>query len=203
MNRQIPIIGLVLSLCLAYILIWVTFSNVKVFWYFYTFTILFLMSISFFYAKIKDEINTLQYIITGLFFGILLYVIIAMGYMLIDTVSNSTTTRIHKFSSKFAPSAIWHYLLLLFIIAPGEELFWRGFIQQQLKRWFSPLYAVIISALLFGLSFVVSGFWPGVLVAFIIGLILGLLYEWKKSMPLIILSHLTMLVLLFLIHPIL
>ncbi|WP_391120578.1 CPBP family intramembrane glutamic endopeptidase [Psychrobacillus sp. L3] len=201
MNRQIPLIRLLLSLIIAYSLTWISFSNEKEFWYFYTFTILFLMSIAYFYTKIKDEVKTIRYILLGISFGMLLYAIIAFGYKIIHILPILSTTSIDHFITKFAPSTISEYLLLLILIAPGEELFWRGYIQQQLKRWFKPSYSVVISAALFSLSLVFSGFWLGVLGSFVVGIILGYLYEWKKSMQLIILAHITMLVLLFLVFP--
>lgn len=201
MNRQIPIVGLILSLLAAYAFTWLTFSHDKVFWYFYTFTILFLMSIAFFYAKIKDEVKTIEYLLLSITFGIVLYAVIAGSYKLLEVVPFFSSNSANHFISKFGPTTIWHYLLLLFLIAPGEELFWRGFIQQHLKRWLSPIYATVVSAALFSLSLVFSGFWLGVAVAFVVGLVLGLIYEWKKSMPLIILAHIITLVLLFLVLP--
>lgn len=201
MYQPISKINLILFLIFAYVLTWITFSNEKVFWYFYTFTVLFLMSISLFYAKVKDEMKTIVYLIFGIGYGILTYVLLAIGYKLIEIIPFINTDSIDLFVGKFGPTSIWHFLLLLFIIAVGEEIFWRGFIQQQLKQWFSPFYSIVISAALFGLSLLFSGFWLGVLAAFLAGLIWGFLYEWKKSMPLIILAHITMLILLFLILP--
>ncbi|WP_313891466.1 type II CAAX endopeptidase family protein [Psychrobacillus sp.] len=201
MNRQSPNWLLIPALLTAYALTWVTFSNEKVFWYFYTFTILFLMSLVFYYAKIEDKVKTLEYLLYGIAFGILLYGVLAAGYKALELVPSFSTTTVDRFFQKFGPTSLWNYLLLVFIIAPGEELFWRGFIQQQLKRWLSPFYAIVASSMLFGLSLLFSGFWLGMLGAFVIGLILGALYEWKKSMPLIILAHITMIVLLFLVLP--
>lgn len=201
MFRQIPITRLILSLVFAYAFSWLTFSNDKVFWYFYTFTVLFLMSTAYFYAKIEDELKTIHYLFLSIAFGAIMYALLLIGYKIIDLTPFTSTKSIHAFMKKFGPSSLWHYLLLLFIIAPGEELFWRGYIQQQLKKYLSPMFAIILGAALFSFSFVFSGFWLGIIAAFVVGLLLGYLYEWKKSMPLIILAHITMLVLLFLFVP--
>lgn len=200
MNSKI-LVRLIISLVLAYLFTWISFSNVKEFWYFYTFTILFLMSIAYFFSKIKDEVKPFSYIVWGLIFGTLIYVIIAFGYKLIHILPIISSSGINEFITKFAPSTISQYVFLFILIAPGEELFWRGYIQQQLKNWFKPFYAVVISSALFSLSLFFGGSWLGVLGAFIVGILFGLLYEWKKSMQLIILAHITMLVLLFLIFP--
>jgi membrane protease YdiL (CAAX protease family) len=59
----------------------------------------------------------------------------------------------------------------------------------------------LISSVLFGLALGVAGFWPGQLAGIAAGLVLGALYEWKRSMPLIIIAHLVLIVLLFLVLP--
>ncbi|MFJ8066514.1 lysostaphin resistance A-like protein [Psychrobacillus sp. NPDC096426] len=201
MFRQIPITRLIIPLVFAYAFSWLTFSNEKVFWYFYTFTTLFLMSLAYYYVKIEDELRTVHYFILSIAYGALAYALLFIGYKLIDFTPFLSIKSINSFMNKFGPSSIWHYLLLLFIIAPGEELFWRGFIQQQLKKYIPPVFSIMLGAALYSLSFAFSEFWLGILAAFIVGLAFGLLYEWKKSMPLIILAHITMLVLLFLVIP--
>lgn len=201
MSRQKSIFVLLLSLVCAYTFSWLTFSNDKVFWYFYSFTTLFLMSVAFYFAKLNDNLKTSRYIILGITFGVLTYALFAIGYKVIDITSLVSTKSATSFVNKFGPVSIWHYLMLLLIIAPGEELFWRGFIQQQLKKWLPPVYSIIVSAALFGFSFIFSGFWLGIFVAFILGLIFGVLYEWKKSMPLLILAHITLFFLLFSVFP--
>ena len=143
MFRQIPIIRLIIPLVFAYAFAWLTFSNEKVFWYFYTFTTLFLMSLAYYYVKIEDELKTFHYFILSIAFGALTYALLFIGYKLIDITPFMSTKSINSFINKFGPSSIWHYLLLLFIIAPGEELFWRGFIQQQLKKYLPPVFAII------------------------------------------------------------
>ena len=201
MFRQSPIYQLVLSLILAYSLSWITFSNEKVFWYFYTFSVFFMMAAFFYFSKIEEDNNSIRLIFLGVIFGILAYVGILGAYLLIDLGPAQWTKSIDKFLKHYGPSAIWHYLLLIFIVAPGEELFWRGLIQQHFKKYMQPKYAVILSSLLFGLSFIFTGFWIGILGGFFVGIIFGILYEWKRSITAIVLAHITLLVLLFLILP--
>lgn len=202
MFRQLSIYQLVFSLFLAYFLSWITFSNEEVFWYFYTFSVFFLMAAFFYFSKIEEDNNSVRLIFLGVMFGVFAYAGILVSYLLIDMGPASWTNSIDKFLNHFGPSAIWHYLLLVFIIAPGEEVFWRGLIQQKLKKFMKPKYAVVLSSLLFGLSFIFTGFWIGILGGFFVGIIFGILYEWKRSITAIVLAHITLLVLLFLILPI-
>ena len=161
MFRQIPITRLIIPLVFAYAFAWLTFSNEKVFWYFYTFTTLFLMSLAYYNVKIEDELKTVHYLILSIAYGALTYALLFIGYKLIDITPFMSSKSINSFIKTFGPSSIWHYLLLLFIIAPGEELFWRGFIQQQLKKYLPTAFAITVGAALFSLSFVFSGFWLG------------------------------------------
>ena len=201
MNILTPAHRWIVFLPAAYILLYFTFSNSTIFWYMYTFTTLIFMAIAFVQSKIEDDVQTWEYIVFGIGYGTLTYGIIAAGFKLFSLFTDQTTLSVEDFLRDYGPHTIWHYLLLMFVVAPGEELFWRGFVQQKLKTYMSPFLAVITASLLFGLSLSFSGFWLGVLAACFSGLIWGLLYEWKRSMPLIIIAHITMTILLFLILP--
>lgn len=191
----------VLYIPAAYLLLYFTFSNSNIFWYMYTFTTLLFIAASFVHGKMEDEVQTWEFLIFGVGYGTLTYGLIAAGFHLFSIFSNQTILSVENFLESYGPTTVWHYLLLMLIIAPGEELFWRGFIQQKLKAYMSPFFAVVTAALLFGFSLSFSGFWLGVIAACFSGFIWGLLYEWKRSMPLIIIAHITMTILLFLVLP--
>jgi membrane protease YdiL (CAAX protease family) len=201
MNLLAPAHRWILFLPAAYVLLFLTFSNSTIFWYMYTFTTLLFMAIAFVQIKMEDDVQTWEFLIFGVGYGTLTYGIIAGGFRLFTLFTDQTSLSVEHFLREFGPSTVWHYLLLMLIISPGEELFWRGFVQQKLKAYMSPFFAVITASLLFGLSLSFSGFWLGVLAACFSGMIWGLLYEWKRSMPLIIIAHITMTILLFLVLP--
>ncbi|TWT04807.1 CPBP family intramembrane glutamic endopeptidase [Planomicrobium sp. CPCC 101079] len=192
---------LILFIPLAFWLYNWSFENTAIFWYMYPFAILVLMSASIVFSKISDELPTWKSLIFGLGYGTLIYGIIALGYRLLQFFPIHIDNSVSNFLAVLAPTSIWHYLLLMFIIVPGEEVFWRGFVQQQLKRYMPTFTAILLSSVLFGLALGVGGFWPGQFAGLAAGLVLGALYEWKRSMPLIIIAHLVMIVLLFLVQP--
>ncbi|PSL27689.1 hypothetical protein B0H99_1171 [Planomicrobium soli] len=192
---------LLLFLPLAYGLYYWSFDKTSTFWYMYTFALLVLMSASIVFSDISDELPTWKSMIFGLGYGTLIYGIIALGYKLLQLIPVQIENSVSSFLANFAPTTIWHYLLLMFIIVPGEEIFWRGFVQQQLKQYMTTFAAIFLSAILFGLALGLGNFWPGQLAGLAAGLVLGALYEWKRSMPLIIIAHLVMIVLLFLVQP--
>ncbi|WP_342525974.1 type II CAAX endopeptidase family protein [Chryseomicrobium sp. FSL W7-1435] len=190
-------------LAIAFGFFFFTFQDKETFWYFYSFTILFLMGVSLLYAKVEDEVQTLEYLLLGVGYGTITYFLFAASYWILDSIPFLSVREIHQFLEQFGPNTIWHFMLLFFIIAPAEEFFWRGFVQQYLKNYLPTFYAVVAASILFSISLLVGGFVYGAIAGFIVGLLWGLLYEWKKSMPLLIVTHITALILLFLILPIL
>ncbi len=177
------------------------FENTAIFWYMYTFAILVLMSIALVNYSVFDELKTWKSLIYGLVFGTAIYAVLAIGYLIFDALPLNVEGPVAALQTLFAPTSIWHYLLLMFVIVPGEELFWRGYIQQQLKKYMRLPFAIVGASLLFGAALAFSGFWPGVVAGIVAGMLLGLLYEWKRSMPLLIITHLVVLVFLFIILP--
>lgn len=195
-------IVLLLSLVFMYVLLYFTFEQKAIFWYLYAFTLLIGIAIALLSAKFEDRIPTWQYLIFGIGYGTIMYGLVKLGYIILSFIDKNIVKDVSKFLETYGPTNIWHYLLLIFVIAVGEEMFWRGYVQQQLKRYTKTKYAVFITAILFSLSVAISGFTAGIIAAFVAGLLWGTLYEWKKSLPLIIVSHVVFILLLFLVLPI-
>lgn len=202
MKKNKHIILLILSLLFVYSMMFYTFEEKAIFWYLYAFTLLVGIAISLLAGKFEDQIPTWKYLIYGIGYGTVTYGFIRLGSILLPYFDDTTKRAINQFLTSYGPTNIWHYLMLIFIIVVGEEMFWRGYVQQQLKRWTSPLLAVFVTALLFSISLAISGFLPGAFAALVAGVIWGLLYEWKKSLPLIIVAHVVFVLLLFLVLPI-
>lgn len=190
-----------LSLLFVYGMLAFTFANQAVFWYLYSFTLLVCIAIALMAGEIEDQLPTWQFLLFGIGYGTITYGIIRFGYWLAPFINDSLVQTVQNFLRNYGPHNIWHYILLVFIIAIGEELFWRGYIQQQLKRFMRPTFAVIVTAVLCAISIALCGFILGVIAALITGLIWGFLYEWRKSMPLIIVTHVVFVLLLFLVLP--
>ncbi|MFQ6050657.1 MAG: lysostaphin resistance A-like protein [Candidatus Hydrothermarchaeota archaeon] len=76
------------------------------------------------------------------------------------------------------------FFLNIFVVAPSEELLFRGFLQ--------PKIGLFPASLLFGLVHWFGYFnVPQVIGATFLGLILGLLFEWKKNIVTPIVAHAT------------
>ncbi len=201
MQKQKLTIVLLLSLLFTYTMLVYTFKEDAIFWYLYAFILLVGTATALVFSKFEDSMPTWQFLLYGIGFGSLTYALIRLGYIILPYIDASASKEISKFLATYGPTNIWHYLILIFIVAIGEEVFWRGYVQQQLKHFLSTNMAVLVASCLFSLSFLIVGFIMGAIAALIVGIIFGALYEWKKSMPLIIVAHLIFILLLFIILP--
>lgn len=185
----------------AFLLIYVTFDRKDVFWYLYTATLLFLISYTIINEHLDDEVPAKDYIKHGLWSGISLYLLFFAGNWIFSMMPGSLNDQVASIFKHFSFTFIWHYLVLIFIIIPGEEIFWRGFVLKRMARLLRPATAIVAAAVLNGAGFILSGYPVLALAAFVSGLVWGSLYMWKRSIPLVIFSHLTFDLLLLIIFP--
>ena len=98
-------------------------------------------------------------------------------------------------------------LLLLVLIGPAEELFWRGYVQRTLTRLLpgkrASDLAFVITALVYSLVHVWSFNFMLVMAALVAGTIWGLIYRINpQTLPALIVSHALWDALVFVIMPI-
>jgi len=88
-------------------------------------------------------------------------------------------------------NTIWDlfYTILVIAVVPaiGEELLFRGYLQQKLGNWLSnPHTAILITAFLFS---AIHFHFQGMIPRFVLGVLLGYLFYWSNSLWLPILAH--------------
>lgn len=87
------------------------------------------------------------------------------------------------------PSAVIA-LLLLFVIGPAEELFWRGYVQRTLAAHVGVDGAFVLTAAVYTLVHVWSMNFMLIMAALVAGGVWGLLYRLRPSLlPALIVSH--------------
>tara|TARA_B110000967_G_scaffold159322_1_gene164896 strand:- start:170 stop:1042 length:873 start_codon:yes stop_codon:yes gene_type:complete len=81
----------------------------------------------------------------------------------------------------------FNLLVMAIIPALGEELLFRGYLQQKICHWLDkPHFAIIITAILFSaIHMQFQGFLP----RFVLGIVLGYLFYWSGSLWLPIIAH--------------
>jgi uncharacterized protein len=201
MKKRAVDIRLLLGFIIAHLLLNFSFHEKSVFWYLYSGSMLLLILYAMFQEDVDDEASLFTYISFGALTGLALYGLFWLGYNGIVTFHLPFDRSIHKLYRWFAPSVFWEYLALVLVAAPGEELFWRGFIQNSLLKRFKPSTGIIVGACLYASVQIYSGQFVLVLATFICGLAWGALYFWKRSMPLVIVSHLIFDIILFIFLP--
>ena len=91
---------------------------------------------------------------------------------------------------------------LLLITSPGEELFWRGYIQRlAIKRW-GRGWGSLLAAAYYGAVHLASGNLMLVLAALVAGVFWCALYNWRGTLTACVVSHALWTVGVFLIFPI-
>ena len=81
-------------------------------------------------------------------------------------------------------------LLLLFIIGPAEELFWRGYVQRTLTQRWTANAGFVVTTLIYTAVHLPSMNFMLIMAAFTCGFCWGLLYRlFPEHFPAIVLSH--------------
>ncbi len=93
--------------------------------------------------------------------------------------------------------------LLLFIIGPAEEIFWRGFVQRNLVNTLSADKAFVVTTVVYALVHVWSLNFMLLMAALVCGIVWGLAYRlFPKHLFALIVSHAVWDAMVFVIFPI-
>ena len=107
---------------------------------------------------------------------------------------------VYAFKDNVDPARI--LLLMVLVIGPGEELFWRGFLQRRLQIEKGPLQGFLLATLLYTAVHLASGNIMLVLAAGVCGLFWGFLYLRTGSLLLNVVSHTVWDIAIFLVFPV-
>ena len=201
MRKNSPDIRLIVGIVLAHVLMYFTFEDKSIFWYIFSATMLFLISFAIISIELDHQETFTQNLLWGTLSGVFLYGIFWLGYTVLSFIGLSITEPVAKLYSYYGAKNIWQYLLLIFLFAPGEDIFCRGFVQKRVMNYTNGFLAVGISSILFASVQFYSGSWALVLAALIAGLYWGTIYLWKRSIVLLITSHIIFSLLLFVFFP--
>ncbi len=106
------------------------------------------------------------------------------------------------YANKTGLSPLVISVLLIFPIAFGEEVFWRGFIQKSLENHMKKYFALLLTAILYTAVHLISFNPILILAALTCGLFWGFLYMKTKNPSLVILSHIFWDIMIFILSPI-
>ena len=167
------------------------------FWWWLSANLILLISIVFIFdrswrlAIVQDiAANMLLKIGLGVLSALLLYAVFFVGNFIsrnIFTFAGSGIQDVYAF--KMGVSKLRIALLMIFIIGPGEELFWRGFLQRNLQIKAGKYLGFALATGIYTFIHLGSGNIMLVLAAGVCGLFWGYLYLRYNSMILNVISH--------------
>lgn len=197
---------LILSLVLAAVL-WTIIFLLKPFnfWAEMTASTLFLGGFAIYRMRSSLGLNSLwtrRAWTLGIASALFLYLVFWLGEFLSSRVffsSSHEISAIYSFRNQGNPWVI--LLLLLFVIGPCEEIFWRGFVQSSLSRIFGKVRGFVFVSMLYGLVHVWGANLMLVLAALTCGFFWGWLYQRKGELAPVIISHALWDALIFVILP--
>ena len=120
----------------------------------------------------------------------LLYVIFILGDNLASYIlpgANAQVGGIYSLRAGTGKGLV--FLLLFFITGPGEEIFWRGFLQDRLMRRWGNFSGYLITTIIYAGVHVFSWNLVLILAALVAGSFWGLLYLWKRDLLIQVTSH--------------
>jgi uncharacterized protein len=157
-----------------------------------------------FRRSVSDDFRTvvLKKIGFGLLSALSLYVVFFAGNIVsrkLFAFAGENIAAVYDFKSGVAPARVW--LLMTLVIGPGEEIFWRGYLQRALAMRIGKWPGCILATALYAGVHAGSGNIMLVLAALVCGLFWGLLYLRFGSILLNALSHTVWDVAVFLVFP--
>lgn len=129
-------------------------------------------------------------ILIGLGHAILLYGFSRLGVYIAQNLFDFVIPQIEAiYTTKTQLDSMYIGLLLIFIIGPSEEIFWRGFVQNKIGQLTNPKKALIITSIIYCLVHIWALNPMLLLAALVLGVHWGLLFYRYKSLVPGIISH--------------
>ena len=204
--------GILFLAIILFILLFLLSGDKINFWHFLSVNNVILCSLVFFFdrkylSSIKEDVsdNIIQKILIGTGSAVVLYVIFYIGNFLSPYIIPGAGEQISTiYDFKRDQSHLMIILLVVFITGPGEEIFWRGFVQRHFYGYFQKnglILGYVLATAIYGAVHVTSFNIMLVLAALVCGGFWGLLYLWKKSIIINIISHTVWVLLAFIFFP--
>ena len=141
---------------------------------------------------LRDDLqnDALKKIGIGLLSVVILYFVFYFGNWLSRILFDFASEGIENvYAFKGNASATRISILMLLIIGPGEEIFWRGLLQRNLAKKLGPMKGFMLATFLYTLVHIFTGNIMLILAALICGLFWGWLYMKYESMLMNVVSH--------------
>jgi len=200
--------GILLLAAVLFLLLFLLAGENINFWDFLAINNVILCSLVFCFDKeylpsIKEDIsaNIIQKILLGIGSAAVLYVVFYIGNIIAPMIipgAGENILSIYDFKSD--QSFIKIALLVIFISGPGEEIFWRGFVQRHLQKK-GLILGFVLATVIYSAVHISSFNIMLILAALVCGGFWGLLYLWKRSIVINMISHAVWVLAAFIFFP--
>lgn len=139
----------------------------------------------------------------GIGSALALYLIFLLGDFLSQIIipgAEGEIAGIYEFKGEASPFRI--LILMLLVIGPGEEIFWRGILQHRLMERLGPAVGFIVSTLLYTSVHILTGNFMLIMAALTAGIFWGWMYMRYRSITANVVSHVVWDIAIFLLIPI-
>jgi len=192
-NPKIKTFSIVITIALAIVFWYLTFSvQLLNFWLSMSIAAITLSLLAIYWGgnpfNCKDL--NIRTIIIGVGSAIILYFVFWAGNFLSQLLFDFAKPQVSSiYTIRTQAEAIYITLVLLFITSPGEEIFWRNFLQRWSMQNFGGFKGWIFASLVYAGVHISSGNFMLVMAALIAGLFWGYIY-WKEENTLAVsISH--------------
>lgn len=133
----------------------------------------------------------IKHISIGILSAVFLYLLFFVGHSIATNLFGFAKAEvINVYSTKEGTSLVAISLLLLFLIGPAEEIFWRGFVQSQIySKLVKPLPSILLSTFFYTIVHIWALNLMLLVAAFFCGLFWGFIFYRYKSLIPVIISH--------------
>ena len=143
------------------------------------------------------------YLVIGPAAAVLLYIIFFLGKIISTKILPFADSQIADiYTTRQQANTIVIALLLVLWIGPGEEIFWRFFVQHRLANRFGPLKAYLLASFVYTIVHIFSFNLLLIAASAVCGLFWGFLYHRYKSIYPSLISHALWDILIFVILPV-
>lgn len=141
--------------------------------------------------------------VLGVLSAAVLYFIFLLGNRLAPYVLSRSPAQVGGiYGLGIGTSGFLIFLLLFFITGPGEEVFWRGFLQSRMMTRWGNVWGYIAATVVYGGVHIFSGNLVLTCAALIAGAFWGALYLWRRDLLLLMVSHSLWSAVIFTIAPV-
>lgn len=139
----------------------------------------------------KDVKFDLQNIVAGVLIAVVLWGVFWVGDRLSSLMFDFARPQVDMIYGMKAGENPWVLTaLMLFIIGPAEEIFWRAYIQTNLSRRWNPNVGFILTTLVYSLVHISKFNFMLIMAAAVAGFVWGLAYRFfPEKLGAIIISH--------------